>query len=194
MTEEHDVTTVAGHDFAMKAVRAGNTRLWASMQCIGGTGWNMQNYASGSPGTQAKIKDHWLQFSKIWSSFVQVAEECLKYSPTNTVCIEWPTKCAYWELTVVKEFLWKHGFIVNNLHGCAYGLVGINQHKGEPILKPWTIASTCPTDYMYLSKRCPGKAVHKDHARCEGKETKFTEEYTWPLVNAIHEALSLIHI
>ena len=89
-----------------------------------------------------------------------------------------------------REFLQKHGFIMHHIHGCAYGLVGQNDHKGEPILKPWTIATTCPTDYLYLSSRCPGKSVHPNHAPCEANETKLTEDYTWLLVNAIHKAHS----
>ena len=111
----------------------------------------------------------------------------MAFSPTNVVCIEWPTKCAYWELECVQEFLQKHRLVMHNIHGCAYGLVGQNDHKGKPILKPWTIATTCPTD---LSSRCPGKNVHPYHAPCEANETKLTEDYTWLLVNAIHKAHS----
>ena len=145
----------------------------------------MKNYAEGKPKTRRKIERHWLNFHKIWQSFERVAEECLAFSSSNVVCIEWPTICAYWGLPMVQNFLQRHGFVQHHIHGCAYGLVGQTTHMGKPILKPWTIATTCDTDVRYLSKRCPGGPAHRNHAACEGKETKLTEEYTWPLVNAV---------
>ncbi len=185
LTIDDDVCSDKGHEKALRSVRVPNCRLWASMPCIGGSQWNVKNYKKGSAKTRAKIDRHREKFAEIWGKFVEVARECLNFHPSNVVCIEWPNKCTYWELEHVQAFLHENNFIELLLHGCAYGLVGQNRHKGKPILKPWRVATTAYTDSLFLSKRCPG---HRKHAVCEGDETRATEEYTWPLVNAVHRA------
>ena len=76
------------------------------------------------------------------------------------------------------------------LHGCMLGLKAKGGEKsGWPIKKPWTIK----TDHMQLIEqfdpvKCPGG---HNHAPCEGRHARQSENYTQQMVNRIHRAHEL---
>eukprot|EP00972_Heterocapsa_arctica_P030506 4491895-Heterocapsa_arctica.AAC.1 len=107
---------------------------WASMPCVGGSPW--QNLNRLRTGGQAKVDAHIALFNKIWANFELVAVECITHG--GRIAIEWPTGCAYWNYTKVKEFLQVFQLQPAKCNGCAMGLV--NDH-GAPIKKPWTIST-----------------------------------------------------
>ena len=77
----------------MNSVRAKNVRLWAATLCKGGSPWNEKNYKRGSKKTTEKIQRHWDEMFLMWQRFIEVAEACLAYDPSNVVCMEWPDGC-----------------------------------------------------------------------------------------------------
>jgi hypothetical protein len=91
---------------------------------------------------------------------------------------------------MVKSWLLRHCFDRIDLDGCAFGLIGQNDHKGKPIKKPWTLASNCQSTLALFDRKCPGPKEHPDHGKCEGNETKLTEDYTWPMANIAHMAFT----
>jgi hypothetical protein len=77
-----------------------------------------------------------------------------------------------------------------DLDGCAFGLIGQNDHKGKPIKKPWKLASNCQSTLALFDRKCPGHHEHPQHGKCEGNETKLTENYTWPMAHTAHMAFT----
>ena len=70
-----------------------------------------------------------------------------------------------------------------------YGLVSkAPKTEGMAIKKPWTLATNCPYIIYMLPKFCDGS---HQHTRCEGTDTKLTEEYTDEMVAQIHRAWAL---
>ena len=87
----------------------------------------------------------------------------------------------------VASFIKKMELCKVNIHGCSLGLV--SKKKGEPIKKPWTIATDNFDIWMdFQTKICPGPDVHPVHAHCSGQDTKLTENYTDEMVDVIHRA------
>ena len=87
---------------------------------------------------------------------------------------------------MVQELIDKYNLDKFKITGCALGLI---DEKGTPIRKGWTIA----TNEKYLvegfrGKICPGKHVHPEHRKVEGKYTKETERYTDEMVHIIHKS------
>ena len=65
-----------------------------------------------------------------------------------------------------------------------FGLTSVRSAK--LIKKPWKVATNMPTLHQQLSKyTC---SANRDHAPCEGSDTKLTENYTVEMTRCIHNA------
>ena len=100
---------------------------------------------------------------------------------------------------MVEIYLEKMNFKETTFQGCAYGMMSrksynrknpkVRDDKGRRclVLKTWKLAVHSETNDIReaMNKMCPGG---HDHARCQGKETKGTENYSWEIVSDVHRA------
>ena len=81
------------------------------------------------------------------------------------------------------EFISKFDLKLVSFDGCS---VGVKDPDGNPMRKPWTIATDVPEIYeAFVSKKCHCAV---DHVACEGSLTKGTERYTDRFAELVHEA------
>ena len=82
------------------------------------------------------------------------------------------------------------------MHGCAVGLVAqVGRHTGRPMLKPWTISTSCPDLYRrVLQLKCRGGPGHRPHAPCTGLNAKLSENYTDEFASMVHDSLDRMHL
>ena len=198
LTKADDVTTPEGKSKSIRAVQEPRTLLWASIPCTGGSSWQNVNQKR-LPGFEKKLRLLRKEFTEIWASFEEVAQECLIWG--GSVVIEWPRNCSYWNLPRVKAFLAAHGLVTVRFDGCAFGM----KSGGMPVKKPWKIATNNKAiREAFDGQLCPG---HAKHTWCEARVTKPTENYTVEMAQVIRKAwrrsvlsslstvnLSLIHI
>ena len=85
ITIDEDATSEEGHAIAKNAVRQGDTLLWASIPCTGGSPWQHINVHKHCTG---KLKEQLDLFFKVWSNFEELARECVAHG--GVVAIEWP--------------------------------------------------------------------------------------------------------
>ena len=92
------------------------------------------------------------------------------------------------------KFLAKHGFVQSNFHGCQYGLKSsVARFLGQPILKPWTLASSSKELLKELDRRCtPGPicANGQTHAPCSGHAATESGRYTPEVAKVVHTNFS----
>jgi hypothetical protein len=119
----------------------GQTLLWSSMPCAGGSPWQTLNVAMGEG--LGEIEGHWRDFRLLWNNFELMAKAFVDFGVE--VVIEWPERCKYWTDISVVEFVRQHSFVDTTFHGCAYGLVANhNLPIGRPMKKPWRSSSNDP--------------------------------------------------
>ena len=106
------------------------------------------------------------------------------------IVFELPERNAYWDSLALQQFMEEFSLGTVVIHGCAYGLVARHgEDEGKPIKKPWKLATNNPVFASGILKRCVCKTTH---VRCEGKETKQTEEYPPQLASAFHTLFKYI--
>ena len=138
-------------------------------------------------------KGHLSVFSVLWEAAVVLTHEAKKLE--SLVAYEWPTMCEYWNKPEVVSHMneMKYGRV--HFHGCRFGLKSVARAtRGQPIKKPWTVATDCCELQLSLDRRCTGGKWHVDpdtglvveHAPCSGVNTKITEGYTDEMAKAIH--------
>ena len=127
LTEEQDVTTAAGYEYAMSQIRSfggGHITLWGSIPCARGSPRQYVNevmyYRSGDGKSLRRLWVLRANFRKLFWAFRDLTDEVMKRM--GAVCLEWPTPCRYWRDPQVREYLMNHSLIRDNPHGCAYGL------------------------------------------------------------------------
>ena len=183
MTGKVDGTKESTLNAMMQEMKGPTTMVWGSIPCTGGTAWKRLNDVKygEDPEYRKKMREHEKRFSALWDNFVQIAEHVL--SGGGTVAFEWPTGCHYWRKHRVKEFLKRHHLRKVDFHGCA---VGLKSSEGQPIKKPWTVA----TNSFVLREALKKKRCECDvpHALAEGKETKRTGSYPSPMARLVHKA------
>ena len=183
LTIKDDLTTQSGLAKALRAVTDTDlpVLLWVALPCTGGSPYQHLNWHRG-PKTRSKIKAHWAIFRALWKNFHIVATSCL--SRGGHIAIEWPRACMYWRRRQVKAALRSWSCEQHKLDGCMYGLVSqAARRAGQPLKKPWTIASTCPT-FHRLCRACDGRHTH---VPTQGVDTRLTEGYTPELAEQVHE-------
>ena len=92
---------------------------------------------------------------------------------------EWPRNCTLWRDPEVSKIIEEFGLESALFDGCAYGLRSEHgRNKGQPIKKPWTLATNSPALYKrFHGKLCPGKGAHPTHAPCAGRNTSASAFY-----------------
>ena len=107
LTEEHDMTTDEGLNYALQAVRRappGALMLWASLPCTGGSTFQyinqIKNLKRRNVDGLSKWVDHWTLFKQLWRNFTVLASAV--HEAGGIVAVEWPRMCMYWELTEVQ--------------------------------------------------------------------------------------------
>ena len=180
ITQQIDARSAEGIQMALKAVETPNTLLWAAMPCTGGSTWQRLNIKRR--GVAKKIRAHIRLFNQLFIVFKRVATHALKHN--NHVAIEWPRHCSYWKLKKVYKLFKDLGLETALFDGCALGI--ISRVDGRPIRKPWRVDSSCTELVTTLNKhRCPG---HREHAPCQGQDTKATENYSKHMAAVVHNA------
>ena len=137
LTILNDVTSDHGHRLAMESVVHPAVLLWASMPCTGGTPLRFINARTESG--RRKQKKHLEAFWNIWGRFEEVARKC--HDNGGKFAVEWPAECQYWKEPRVFNFLQGfEGMGMVRIDGCRFGL---QDDHGNPIKKPWRVATTC---------------------------------------------------
>jgi hypothetical protein len=199
LTEAHDMTTKYGMDYAKSRVSEANRAngdilLWSAMPCTGGSPW--QNYNKRFESARVKIQQHIELFDKLWCNFeklVSYTQQQIKQSRNKSqgqpcasrmwTAIEWPKDCSYWRLDKVRAFIYRNQLQTRVINGCMLDLFS-TIHPGKLIPKPWIIEtdSEC-LSFAFEDRTCNRQAAMlsgktREHAACEGKDTKLTENYT----------------
>ena len=138
LTEEHDMTTDAGLQFALKAINKENHLLWVSIPCIGGLSFQEINrWKCNSSVYEERMEGYKEQFDALWANLVILAS--VNAANGGKLALEWPTGCKYWTYLEVNQLLKELGCAKVHFHGCTLGLDAGN--SDSPILKPWTIST-----------------------------------------------------
>ena len=182
-----DFTTRRGMRAVLRALNGNfgsQILIWVSFPCTGGSSWQTLNWYKGTHATRERILEHQRLFYRLWINLERIESEIRRVGAK--MAIEWPRHCAYWHWDCVQEFLARNDLHSVNMDGCAYGLVArYGSLKGQPIKKPWRIATNMPELRQRLSRRC---ACTSAHAPCEGRDTSETEAYTDEMAEQIHRA------
>ena len=147
LTIDDDLTKPAGLDKAMNAINTPNAIviLFGALPCTGGSQWQRLNWHRGNADTRRKILEHRKTFRVLWKNFVIAAEQCAALG--GGIAFEWPRSCAYWHDRSVRSFIKRHNLTEIQFDGCMYGLPShVPRTSGMPIRKPWTIATSTPTN------------------------------------------------
>ena len=183
------MTTAKGLAIAIQAVQNhpnNQIALWSAIPCTGGSPWQYVNEAiytrRGDHVKLQKLHQHRTLFRSLFTNFEILAD--IVIGRGGVVCIEWPTPCKYWRDPQVLAFTRKHNFVKTQLHGCAYGL---QNRKGNPMKKPWSICTNSHSVATRLTWKCDG--THK-HEEARGIDCKLSEGYTDMLAQEVHSALA----
>ena len=112
----------------------------------------------------------------------------LLLNKNGRIAIEWPQNCDYWAYDEVQSFIQKWNLKTCIFHGCMYGLVAQRKScQGIPIKKPWKIVTNCEQIRKRMCITCDRS---HEHARCEGVDTRRTEQYTDQMVSTIQDGFA----
>ena len=153
---------------------------WGSVPCSPWSTWqNMCVYLYGEP-YRMKLHRARLLSKKIIRNYIKVAETVLESG--GRIAFEWPRHASGWALPEVQDFLKRWGLFLVDFDGCA---MGMKDKHGNPVLKQWRIATSCPKlAQTFAAKRCKHEKDFK-HAVIEGGLTKLTESYPEPMCECI---------
>ena len=189
LTVNDDLTSASGLTKALAAVSDPGSQvlLFGAMPCTGGSAWQRLNAHRG-PATAEKIKSERELAATLFDNFTLVAEACRANG--GNIAIEWPRGCSYWSLPKTQQFLRRFALENYDFDGCMFGLASLaTDTLGQPIKKPWRIASDIP-GFANLRRLCTHGKTGTTHARCAGSNTKLTEGYTDELCTLIHRCFA----
>ena len=135
------------------------------------------------PGGEERLQYHLRLFRKLWNNFVIVAEAVRDAG--GKICIEWPKGCRYWKDRAVARFVGKFGLSRFDFDGCMSDLHSTVKPDAL-IQKPWSLVTDMQELSAFSGKQCSHDKNVVLHAKCEGKDTKQTEQYTFPITDTIH--------
>ena len=187
LTERHDLTGSKGLKRGMDVASLADflkipILVWISIPCTGGSSWQRINKGKG-PVAQAKIEQHLELFNKLLPNAFKIAQAVILQG-TGRVVFEWPDGCSYWQDPRVVTFISSNKLTQTKLDGCSYGLVSkFGKDVGKPIKKTWRLAHNFPHIGQLMGRKCKCSI---DHAICQGRDTKVSENYTPELIEAIH--------
>ena len=152
--------------------------LWLSLPCTGGTSWSHVNLKI--PSAARKVMKHVKTMKKLWKAFERF---CRLLNRDFDVAIEWPQNCRYWRFPRIIKFINEFSLKRYDFHGC---MLGTRDHEGNPIKKPWTVATTVDEIGLELSQyQCDES---HDHVQGRGKPLKETESYSYLFTDCVHKA------
>ena len=152
--------------------------LWLSLPCTGGTSWSHVNLKI--PSAAKKVMKHVKTMKKLWKAFERF---CQLLNRDFDVAIEWPQNCRYWRFPRIMKFINEFSLRRYDFHGC---MLGTKDHEGNPIKKPWTVATTVDEIGLELSQyQCDES---HDHVQGRGKPLKETESYSYLFTDCAHKA------
>ena len=70
---------------------------------------------------------------------------------------EWPIMCEGWGHAMIRKMIVDCSMTVVKVAGCQ---LGVQNEKGEPLLKEWLIATTSPKMAARMATECPGDHRH----------------------------------
>ena len=159
--------------------------LWGSLPCGPWSKWQAANIARyGKEYAKWLKKDRKLS-RKLLKDFLETAENVLCQG--GHIAFEWPKGAKGGqppELTAA--FVKKHGLYIAECHGCFFGLKSSN---GNPMFKPWHIATF---NYRLASNLNKCRCQHLPgfhHDRAKGSETPKTAFYPEAMARTISECL-----
>ena len=152
--------------------------LWLSLPCTGGTSWSHVNLKI--PSAAKNVMKHVKTMKKLWKAFERF---CQLLNRDFDVAIEWPQNCRYWRFPRIMKFINEFSLRRYDFHGC---MLGTKDHEGNPIKKPWTVATTVDEIGLELSQyQCDES---HDHVQGRGKPLKETESYSYLFTDCVHKA------
>eukprot|EP00435_Cladocopium_sp_Y103_P026365 s1426_g6.t1 len=158
---------------------------WVSLPCTRLT--SLVNLAQRDEFEEAAFQKRQGRDLKRAEEIAETLEEPL--SCGDDVSWEWPTTAkkgwnskAIAKLQAIAQRHHRHLYWCH-FHGCAYGLT----FKGFPVMKGWTVITTCREVWLSLQKRCPG---HTDHIHCRGQVAQASAYYPVAMVKAVTKAIS----
>ena len=181
-TKKHSLLDAKYREYVVNIVnsfpKTKNVLVWVSLPCTGGTSWSYVNMKI--PSAAQKVIAHVVLFKRLWKamkSFLNAIER------DHYIAIEWPKGCRYWKFPFVVRFIEDQGLLMYDFDGC---MVGTKDEKGNPIKKPWSIATDCGLVGMELSRfKCDDS---HNHVQGRGSSLRHTESYTELMVDTIHHA------
>ena len=119
------------------------------------------------------------QYWMLWDEFTR----CLIHVPKldAMALLELPNGCDYWKDDGMVELLEGANVFNHRFDGCMYGLRSRFHPEHCRLKKPWRIVSW-GVAFPALRITCDG--MH-EHGKCEGRETKVTQEYTLSIIKTI---------
>ena len=188
ITEEDNALNPKTAERVMKMVEGEpNVLLWVSIPCTGGS--TAQRLNMQRANYKEYMKKYRTTAMKMFYNMLRVADAVTKAG--GKVAIEWPKNNEYWKLPEVEEAVRKHGLQKVTVNACMVGLTSVNpEDRGQPVRKPWTIATNDETLREHMHKfLCPSIDHHGvPHAPCLKRNAKMSESYTDVMIDAIHEA------
>ena len=186
LTEEIDMTTESGLDYAMYAVDKFGPCcpifLWVSIPCTGGSTFQKIN-RWWNPAHKERMRKHDELFKALHKNMTYVAKSVESYN--GKMAFEWPMNNDWWTRSEIEEMIQDFELKTARVDGCK---VGVRSPSGKLHYKPWRIETNCNELRSELSKnRCNHSS--KDHEPICGKRTKRTGEYPMELCTIIHSAI-----
>jgi hypothetical protein len=183
ITQEIDFLSTAGLELSCKFITGPRCVVWFSLPCVGGCPWQFVNIQKG-PNAERRIRGYWALFTRMWRNAICVIATA--HAVGATIAIEWPRACRYWYQGKVLRILEKYGLEFYDFDGCMYDIRSQQPKSlGEPIRKPWRIATNSRDIGDAFSRKCSG---HTSHAPCEGRDTRHTESYSPLFASIFHQA------
>lgn len=178
ITEDDDLLSTYGIQKWRRCVRSNNDCVFFAGPCTGGSPWNRLN-ALHSEATAHAIRMKATQYWRLWLEFARCLQHV--FAIGAMALLDLPNGCDYWKDERMIDLLSGTPVHDHRFDGCMYGLRSTYSKKHERLKKPWRIVSW-GVEFPKLRDTCDGL---RDHGKCEGRETKLTQEYTEKIIRII---------
>lgn len=186
---EESKLAVVGNEYGVNAVRCTESSLKVDEP---GVEKSLTELVTEKPGLDRwagndfadKLEQQRDVSKKMLKRFCRVARAVARQG--GRVTFEWPRHCAGWSLHDLLVLIQELDLRIVDFDGCQCGVIDKN---GNPALKQWRLATSCPRLARLFSKlRCPHPQGF-EHAVIEGSATKSTGFYPRLMCEQIVRAL-----
>lgn len=178
ITEDDNLLSMYGKRKWRRCMRSNNDCVFFAGPCTGGSPWNRLN-ALNSDATAHAIRMKATLYWKLWEEFAECLLRVIEMNGMDL--LELPNGCDYWRDPRMIELMDGTETHDHRFDGCMYGLKTTYQKVNMRLKKPWRIISW-GVFFPGLRDVCDGK---HEHGKCEGRETKITQEYTEKIISII---------